>query len=167
MRINANYNGLARIIAVVFLASLIGCKSNRPTVTKNRVVKDSVSVTTSIVPRDTIVVVPRDSVNVRVSLKELGIEPTVATSKSGDVKATIRRIEDTIIVDCDVKELEMKLQLLDKEIEKLKSTKIVDTETKYVPERYVPWWVKILAWAGGIAIVYFALKTVIKSFKPF
>lgn len=146
---------------------LFGCKSQKPTLTKSRVVKDSVSVTTRIVPRDTIVPVPGDSLRFSVPLEAIGIEPIKAVSESGKVKASISRKDDQIIVDCKTEELELKLRLLDKEIEKLKTTKVVETETKYVPERFVPWWVKILAWAGGVSIALLALKLILKSFKPF
>lgn len=155
---------IAGLLVLVFLTS---CGGTEPIVQKNKVVKDSIRTVVQYVPRDTIVVVPKDSVNIEVSLKDLGLDPFIASSASGEVQATIQRIEDTIIVDCQVEELRLKLELLDKKIKTMKTHTTVETERVEVPKRYVPWWVNILAWTGGIALVFMALRTVLKSFKPF
>lgn len=160
---------LLKRIGFIFIGLLLlaGCANTVPVVKKSQHVKDSVVTQIKYVPRDTIVVVPKDSMNVKVSLEDLGINPYTEVSKSGEIQATIQRIEDTIIVDCQVEELQLKLELLDKKIKTLKMREVVNTERVEVPKRYVPWWVKLLAWAGGIAIVWLALKKTIKSLNPF
>lgn len=157
---------MKKLTFIFILILLVGCKSNRPTVEKSRIVKDSTSTVIRIVPRDTIVPVPGDSVRVQVPLKDLGIVPVTGISKSGNLKASVSRVNDQIIVDCDVKELELKLQLLDKEIQILKSKLITEAERIEVPVKFVPWWVKTLAWAGGILIALIVLKLILKSIKP-
>ncbi|MFK8297340.1 hypothetical protein ACI76O_05350 [Capnocytophaga cynodegmi] len=44
-----------------------------------------------------------------------------------------------------------------------------ETKTIYKTEKYVPFWVKILAWIGGISVTYFGIKNyrIIRRFIPF
>lgn len=145
------YIGLMALLAF----SLIGCKSQKPTMTKETTVRDSISTTVQIVPRDTVVNVPGDSLKIKVKLNELTPIPTERKSASGKVTAKVSRPDkDNILVECNTDRLELIIELKDKIINTLKQRDTNTVETIYVTEKYTPLWKNVLA---GFGILFIAL----------
>lgn len=142
------------IIAIAFL--MVSCGGSKKTVTKETTVKDSVSTVTTIVPRDTLITIPKDSIALKVKLDKLTEKPITKTSKTGKVKAKVSRVKDEIIVQCDTDSLELELELKDKIINTLRSRETNTSEVIEVPVKYTPWWKNLLAVIGGIALAYIA-----------
>jgi len=161
---------LIYIAIVGFGLILSGCGSAKPTLTTNttETVTDSTVTTIRIVPRDTTITVPKDSVIVKVPLVDLTEVPVEQTSLSGKVKAKVRIVNKIIEVECLIDALELKISIQDKEIERLqkivKKKKVVQVTT--VPVKYVPWYVKIFAWFGLALAILGIIKLLIKYIKP-
>lgn len=147
---------LIYIALLAFLAfSLIGCRSQKPTLTKETTQSDSTVTTVQIVPRDTVVHVPGDSLKVKVKLDELTPIPITKKSKSGKLTAKVSRPDkENILVECNADSLAFQLQLKDKLIKTLRKREINTKETIRVPEPYTPWWKNVLA---GFGLLFFAL----------
>lgn len=157
-----------RLIGFILLVLIMGgCTGKRalsalqPTLIEHTV--DSVYTIERIVPRDTLIIVPSDSLKMRVSLIDLKENtPVYATSKSGKMEVKVVREADTLIVDCAEQNRELWIALADKvkEIRRLRK----HTNTIEIPVVFVPWWVKVLAWTGGLAIVLLAIGGIMKKF---
>lgn len=155
------------ILLIVFVFLLIGCRGTKPTVTKEKTVKDSISTTVQIVPRDTIVSIPADSLKVKVKLNDLSPIPIQWKSESKKVTAKISRPDkDNIVVECDTDLLELELELKDVIINTLKQREVSETETIRVPVKFTPWYKNLLAAIGGLALALIIALIGIKLLKP-
>jgi len=157
------------IICALFL--LVSCGTQKPQLKKETYIKDSISVEKQTVWKDTTITVPADSLRIKVKLEELSIKPIRAVSESGNMAAEISKVNDDLIVDCKVDELVKQVQLLETTIKQLTSRFEADKETVEVPVKFIPWYVEILAWVGGIGllvvIIYVGSLIAAKNLKPF
>ena len=149
------------------LAVLAGCQSQKgagrfePVTVETRV--DTLHTIERIVMRDTVVLVAPDSLRLAVRLADLKENaPAYARSESGRMRVKIERVADTLVVDCAEQTQAIRLALADKvkEIRRLRHSRT----TTEIPVPYVPWWVKALAWVGGISIALLVLNGMIKRF---
>lgn len=151
-------------IALVVLLTA-SCGSNKPTVISDKtVVRDSISTVSTIIPRDTIVAVPKDSLSIVVPIKEITETPKEYKSETGRSKARVSRTNENINIDCVFEELELKLRLLDTQLEIFKQQSKVRTITQQIDVPFTPWWVKILAWIGAVFLALLAGTTIFKYF---
>jgi len=114
---------------------------------------------------DTTVSFPADSVRIVSSVNSLSEIPTV--KKGERATLSISRLGEIITADCKAEALEAKIRLLNKEIEHFREVKTDRSETVIVPERFVPWTVKYLAWIGGIFLLFHGIKLILKFYNPF
>lgn len=151
----------------LMLAVLLSSCGNRRAISKLQPtsieeITDSTYTLEKIVPRDTLITIAPDSLRMRVLLSSLPEnKPVVVQSHSG-MEVRVVRVADTLLVDCATQTRELWIALADKvrEIRQLKK----HTKTITVPVPYIPWWVKILAWTGGIAICLLAIGGLVKRF---
>ena len=152
------------IICALFL--LVSCGTQKPQLKKETYIKDSISVEKQTVWKDTTIIVPEDSLRIKVKLKELSVKPIQAVNESGNMAVEISKVNDDLIVDCKFNKLLKKVQLLETTIKQLTSRFEADKETIEVSVRYIPWYAKILAWVGGIvlliAIIYIGSLIAVK-----
>lgn len=82
------------------------------------------------------------------------------------LRISLRREGDKIIADCHEDELLLQIALLEKEIEIRKELYVEQKTTINNFVRYVPKFIKYLAWLGGGVILFFIIKIVLKFVKP-
>lgn len=154
------------LILILVLIFAAGCGSQKTaSVEEHTTVKDSTVVTYQ--PVDTIISIPGEKVKVEVPVSELSGIPLV---KSGErASLSISMLDEVITAECNVEELEKKIRLLNKIIENHKETVSVKTETIIEEVKYVPWYIKIPAWIGGLVLLFFGWKLIklLIKIKPF
>lgn len=152
-------------IAIVGLGlSLSGCGSAKPTLTTKTTVKDSVWTEVQKVKRDTVITIPGDTTFISIPYYELTETPIKRTS--GRSTASIKKVGDQIKVQCECLEYKAKIEFLETIIAQYQKIQELTENTIIVPEKFVPWYTKILAWAGGIAIAFGVGMIVLKFIKP-
>lgn len=156
-----------RTIILILLISLsaVSCGPKKAT-TSNTVIKDSTWVETTVTSRDTLIPVAGDSLKIIVRLAELRDKLYIKKSVSGRVTGSASLADDLLTIDCKVDSLLLAIELKDKTINTLKSRLEKKTETIFVPEKYIPLPVKILSWIGGLGLLFFGAKTLIKRYTP-
>ncbi|HIB37976.1 hypothetical protein [Mesonia sp.] len=150
----------------LILSICISCGSKKK-VTDTTTVKDSISTVTKIVPRDTLINLPGDSLNVKIPFYKLTEKPTLFSSEKGNIQGSVSRTGDTLIIDCFTDELQLQLEILDKIIESNRTLSTTTNTTEVIPEKYVPWWIKALAFVGGLVVIYILGLLGGKFIKPF
>lgn len=150
---------MKHIVIFLLLLFVASCGSKKPLlVSENTITKDSTSTVTTVTPRDTTIVVPKDSVSIVVPIEELTETPKEVVSESGRSKARISKVDDTIKVECLFEELDLKLQLLDKQIEVLRLQSQTKTITQTIEVPYTPWYKELFFYIGLVAAGGFLFK---------
>lgn len=156
------------IFILLLLSSCVtkqACEKKFPPETR---IKDSIVVKDSLVIKDSIVIKTKDSIVIVEGVSGSDSIPCNENSKTtvrrnGDV-FTIKVRNGKVYFDYDLKGTTSRFQELitqkDFEINKLSVMQKNSEETKVVVSTvtYIPWWVKVLAWIGGISIVWYAIK---------
>ena len=146
---------LSFYIALMLLSA--SCASHRPLV-ENRLVRDSVRVDSQTQLRDTLLKVPLARVRAALPLSDLkAAKPFKGLMrKDKNLRLVVRRIRDTlrIITQCD--SLSLAAQIRDRIIRETRQKQVV--QTRFVRQPYVPGWVKLLAWAGGLGLLFTGVK---------
>lgn len=150
------------LFAVLSIALFTGCGSRRNVQTRTVTVHDTTVVTKEILIRDTIVVTPKSEAKTQVAKKDLkdGFNKNFS---NGNAKGNLEVKRDTVYLDCTCDSLELKLKLRDQLINTLKKQQTVIEAPR--PVQYTPWYIKALAWVGGICIAVFVAILVLKRFK--
>lgn len=151
-----------RVIKILLLIFFVtACKSQKPIVdTTSKVVKDSTYVKERIIPKDTLIVVPADSLRLTARIQD--ITEKEISKKVNRLRLSLKREGDKIIAKCNEDELLLQIALLEKEIEIRKEvhTELQTTVNHVV--KYVPKVVKWLAWIGGIFILLIGIGVVLR-----
>ena len=149
------------VLVLVFLGSCRAVKSSRETV---RTVKDSTFTEVTYKKRDTTIIIPGDTLKVKVPITEITKEPVTRTNGRNTV--IIRREGNDLDIECLNEEMEQRFELLEKWIKENKTKTVQVQTTTEIPVRYIPGFVKTLAWIGGIALALGGVLLFVK-FKPF
>ena len=147
---------------ILILVFVIGCKSQHSSTVEKTTVTDSTVV--KFTPVDTTLTFPADSVRIVTKVNELSATPII--KKGERATLSISRIGEIITADCRAEELEAKIRLLNKEVERFRQIEKDRKETIIVPEKFVPWYIKMLAWIGGISSLYAIIRIVYIIYKP-
>lgn len=156
------------IFILLLLSSCVtkkACETKFPAETR---IKDSIVVRDSIVIKDSIRIQTKDSIVIVESASGTDSMPCNENSKTtikrnGDV-FTIKVKNGKVYFDYDLKGTTSRFQEVisekDREIKNMSTGISKSAETKVVVSevKYIPWWVKVLAWIGAISILYFAIK---------
>lgn len=147
------------------LAMLASCRALCPP-GEVVVVHDSTTVETQVTYHDTVLVAPSAGVTYTLTVSDLipGLKPILKTNKNA--KLTTRVLPDSSLVVgcyCDTVLIRAKLKtVLTRELRaKYKEVQKPPKEVKYVPG-----WIKFLAWAGGAWIAIIIIRLIIKFKKP-
>ncbi len=153
---------MRRIITILSLVLLTASCSKKLSPTVETVIKETITTDTVYVPKEKIITIPGDSVMITdtIPCPELNYHKE-ATSKSGNVKATVNISKGNLQVDCKTDSLIQRIQWLEAH-----SKQVVNKETTITitppPKRYIPKWVW---WLLVINIIYVAARIAIKIYK--
>ena len=123
------------------------------------VVRDTNYVETKVIERDTVILIMNSGVSVTLP-KILPVDfNKIPVSKNGKIekrdgqaRLVITEIQDSLRVDCNCDTLDIKAKLYDtfqKENRRTLTEKNIVQQVKYVPK-----WVKVLAWSGAVFYVF-------------
>jgi hypothetical protein len=158
--------GIAAIIVAVVLGALASCSTPQPIVqteVKEVIVEREV--------RDTIVTIAPDSASIKallecdsagnVLIKELEEAQGKNVALQAKLKSTNKGT--AIVIDCKQDSLERVIALQNEKISELNNNK----QTETIEVKYIPSFVKWLAWVGAGAILLAVLLVVLKVYRKF
>lgn len=163
------------LIYIAIVGSLVGCGSSKdqPTRQLTNTVIDSTTTVVRVVPKDTIIAIPGDSLKIEIPIAEIQKAPIIKKSFSGRSRAKIGLKNEVLTVECFTDSLKHKIQLQHKEIETLRKIASNKQEVIYQDVPYVPFWTKLFAGIGkvvvfliGGAVIVLVGRMAIKRFKP-
>ena len=120
------------LFAVLLILSAGGCKS-KATLTESTTVRDSTVTTVTVVPRDTLVKVPGDSLRLTTTIAELR-KALYITETRNRVTAGVGLKGDTLTVDCKIDSLLLELELRDTTINTFKAAFKCSVFLTYITE---------------------------------
>lgn len=129
-----------------------------------RTVKDSIRTEVRFHKKDTTITIPGDTSYIRIPITQLTGEPV--SVKTGRATATVKKIGESIEVMCKCDEYKKLIGLMEKHINTLHHKIETSEETRTEFEKYVPWYIKVLAWIGGVFLVLIVGRIALKSIKP-
>jgi hypothetical protein len=153
------------VIAAVLFVLFSACSSSRKPITNTTVttIQDSISVSKEFIPRDTIVIINKDSSEVIINLDDLyaSIEKLKLSNESvvkeykssnGRSNVTVKVKDDQLIATCECSKEELIIKLQDQLIKELHQRKETTDRTIQVPVKYVPKITAFMAKLGWILI---------------
>lgn len=143
--------------------ALASCKSAKPRVDSVRTVDQNTTTTITHTKKTDTIPIAGDLVTLKVPLSDLSTKPTTRTSKDGRATATITKVDDNIVVDCECAEEKVLIESQNTLIETLTQRLETDKTTVTEIEFRVPWYAKILSVIGFISLLLIGLKFL----KPF
>ena len=145
----------------LFLITLVSCsKKLQPSV--ETVIKETVTTDTVYVPKEKVITIPGDTVEIYEAIPCPDVVfHKEATSKSGNVKATVNINKGNLTVDCKTDSLQQRIQWLEAHSKQVKTFEKTVT-IKPPPRRFIPKWVW---WLLGITICYVAARIALVYFK--
>lgn len=152
------------IILSTFL--LASCGSVQESTKTQETVSDSTSVNVKEVKRDTVIEVPGDTTKVSIPVFDLDEKPQHFESNTKRSSLTIRKVNDTLDIDCKCERYKEQIQLLDKIIKRQRKIITTKKTEKSVPVKFTPWYMKALGWVGALALFAVTVFTAFTIFKP-
>lgn len=152
------------LIAIVVSLAACGSGKNRSTKHTTTVLKDSTVTEIRYQKRDTLITIPGDTLRVTIPYSEITKEGKKITQGNQTVSIA-KDNAGNVVVDCITAEIQRLLQLQDQIITTLRKIESDTKETTIVPQRYVPFYIKALAWMGGIFIFLIGIGLILKI-KP-
>ena len=158
--------GIAAIIVAVVIGALASCSTPQPIVqteVKEVIVEREV--------RDTIVTIQPDSASIKALLEcdsagnVLIKELEEAQGKNVALQAQLKNTNKgaSIVIDCKQDSLERVIALQNEKIQELNNNK----QTETIEVKYIPNFVKWIAWVGAGAILLVVLWVVLKVYRRF
>ncbi len=154
-------------IAIYILTALLLCAcSKKITPSVHQSDKDSVHVSERVSYRDTVVYSPVDSASIMAMVKcptdgtSVVLSPLVARGNHAKVKVEI--VDGMLKADCECDSVKYQLKVAEIERDFFQAKSEKRSEVKVVPERFIPWYMKVLAWIGAGAIVITVIYCFIK-----
>jgi Trk-type K+ transport system membrane component len=168
---------IARLAIIGVMAALLmlgSCRATKPVMTA---FKDSTSTFLKVVERDTAITAPAAKASLTVAVADVWTasndqatkDPTtskligIAKSKQARVTASVK--DGRLQVDCNCDTVAIIAKLKDK----YQSQSRTVTKTVTLPPvqiKYIPWYVSMLAWVGGLGILVLVLTLLARKFSP-
>jgi len=156
-----------RTLTLLLVAfSLASCRSAKITTQETITVRDTTTTVVTVTPRDTLIKIPGDAVKFRVLLADLTEKKLSKKSPSGRTEASVFVMDEELFVDCKTDSLEQVIQLQEKTITTLRNRLEQKDTVVEVPVKFVPWYIKTLAWIGGALLLLGACYIAIMILKP-
>lgn len=154
------------VLGLILLAT--GCRSQKREtsipIVLNHTIHDTVTVTKTVNERDTVFITEAVKTNFKVDLKYLK-EGFKSGSQNKNASAGIKVTDGQLEVDCTCDSLSIYAKIRDQVVEKDRQrtdSKII-LKTEQIP--HIPWYIKLLAWIGGIGIVIIVGRLLLKQLK--
>jgi len=155
-------------LATILLAIVVvtGCKC--PQAVTSTVVKDSTSTTIKREYRDTVIRIPADTASIQALVKcppngIVNMPEMKVKSKRAIISAKI--VNGAFDATCTCPELEKQVKILKETIFQLRQRNSLTTRTATVEVRYIPGWVKVLAWVGVTTLLMLLLLIGFKLYR--
>lgn len=132
-------------ISVMLLSLATSCKAPAQIV---QVQHDSIYVTRTITVRDTFFKTPAAQVSITIPVDSFKKDLKPVSKQNQNARITISKKGNVITADCTCDTLAIKAQLISEVQNTFHSQSDIRTEIKEV--KYIPGWVKFLAWSGAI-----------------
>lgn len=154
-------------ICVAIMLAMFGCKTPQPIMQEKIVEVERV-----VTKTDTIVTILPDSASIKALLEcdsagnVLVKELQEAQGKNVSLALALKNLKGkpaTLSVDCKQDSLEKVIALKDETIKEMSNNKQVET----IEVKYIPAFVKVMAWIGGALSLLLLLWVVLKVYKRF
>ena len=154
-------------ICVAIMLAMFGCKAPQPIMQEKIVEVERV-----VTKTDTIVTILPDSASIKALLEcdsagnVLIKELQEAQGKNVSLALALKNLKGkpaTLSVDCKQDSLEKVIALKDETIKEMSNNKQVET----IEVKYIPAFVKVMAWIGGALSLLLLLWVVLKVYKRF
>lgn len=146
------------ILLCLLCFGAMSCKSLPQTQTKT-IEKDSIHTSVNYVMRDTTIVVPGDTIEMRVPIYSLTEKP-ISLATSNGMTLSLSKLNDEILAKCNTEDLRKIIELQDKIIKEHKSK--IEYKEIEVPVKYIPKFTQIMSYVGMIAtagiLLFFGIK---------
>lgn len=146
------------LLCLLCFGAMNSCKSLPQTQTTT-FEKDSIHTSVNFVKRDTTIVVPGDTLELKVPIYSLTENPVTLTTSNG-MTLSLSKINDEILAKCNTEDLRKIIELQDKIIKEHKSK--IEIKEVRTPEKYVPKFTQIMSYIGmiatGVILVFFGWK---------
>lgn len=138
------------IMIIAWMAGFTSCRTPA-SISETRVARDTVYFHSETKTRDTVIIAPASQVDVSMQVEAI-LNKSLKGFEKQFKNATLRidRFEDSLRIVCECDTLAIQAQLRDKYEREYRQSEI--TITREIPVRYVPKWVRIFAWIGGISV---------------
>ena len=133
---------------------LAGCRSVKPSTETIHTVKDSSWTEVKYHKKDTTITIPGAVSFITLPFSELTDIPVKKTI--GHSTVSLKRSGDNIEAVCECVAYKQRITYLEKETTMLRQLLDLQKQLTTKPYPYVPWYIKMLAWMGGICLGYFA-----------
>lgn len=142
---------IGSLMALLLFTALSSCRSAKPPTIQTDI-KDSINVAIEHVERDTNIIAPGAKTELEFKISDLEKLPDGIILKSQDKQAGLKFIKENNKIkatcNCDTLAIQAKLRDTYTSQDRVRTiTNNVITEVKYIPT-----WVRWLAWIGGISI---------------
>lgn len=148
---------------VLFSTLMIGCSPKVAPVANIHQV-DSVHTIVQVLTRDTSIIAPPAAAQMQIKLDRVheDMKPISVVDKQAKIKLSITN-RGELLAECECDTLAIQASINDTNT----LTKSESVITKYVTEeiRFIPWYVSILAWVGGLTMLYVGIHFVFKWLK--
>lgn len=135
------------VLALLLFVS--GCSTKKSVSESIERTKDSISLKTTIIPKDTIINVPSNFASVASDIDKITSKPIQSTSKN--LTASLRREGNTIIAECNQEQLELIISLQEKLIESYRSKETLLQDSIKIQKS--PWYLTPLLWLCAISFL--------------
>lgn len=160
-RLKCLFSALICIFLLLIGSLLSSCSPKREFIKQNHYVKDSISYTVNYKQKDTIIFTKGDTIRTRLPIHYLTENPTVIETEKGSLRLSRKR--DTIFAQCEISDLKHEITLLSKEVKELRTN--TEIQTKEIPVRYTPKYIKILSGIGASFLAFLLIFILYKTSK--
>lgn len=150
------------LLVLIILLISVSC-SRKAVLQESVVVRDTTYVETKVMERDTVILIMDSGVSVTLPKNLPDDFNKIPESKNGKIKKkdgqarlVITDIQDSLLVDCNCDTLDIKAKLYDtfqKENRKIQTEKTITQRVRFIPK-----WVKVLAWSGVVFYVFIGVR---------
>lgn len=150
------------LLVLIILLISVSC-SRKAVLQESVVVRDTTYVETKVMERDTVILIMDSGVSVTLPKNLPDDFNKIPESKNGKIekkdgqaRLVITDIQDSLLVDCNCDTLDIKAKLYDtfqKENRKIQTEKTITQRVRFIPK-----WVKVLAWSGVVFYVFIGVR---------
>ncbi|MDP1708091.1 MAG: hypothetical protein Q8L89_03385 [Gammaproteobacteria bacterium] len=155
------------LIMIPMLALLASSCKTTSTASHQLTVTDTTQVDRSVRERDTLILIPSATALLNIALGDLTGLSRPWTVQSGHATISAVVLKDTLYMKAHCDSMTLELTMRDSIINTLRSRNSVSETVEIVREPFVPDFVKVLAWIGGIALLLLLIMLIVRMLRPY